>query len=63
MTKPSAPSFHNRFPLGNTIGENAMPIALKKATTQEVQPNVNIPKINVKNGMAFDPFGSTFVKR
>ena len=59
ITNSKAPNFHRRFPLGNTSGENAIPTALKKATTQEVHPNVSNPKINVKKGIALDPFGST----
>ncbi len=44
------------------IGEKAIPTALKKATTQPVQPKVRSPKIKVRNGIAFEPFGSTFVR-
>ena len=49
--------FHNKLPAGRTIGENAIPTAPKNATTQLVQPNVRIPNINVKNGMALLPTG------
>ncbi len=44
------------------IGEKAIPTALKNATTQPVQPKVRSPKIKVRNGIALDPFGSTFVR-
>ena len=61
-TKRVAITFQSRFALGNTSGVKAIPIAAKKAITQDVQPNVKTPSMNDKNGIAFDPFGSIFVK-
>jgi hypothetical protein len=63
ITSSSATSFQSKLPAGKIIGEKAIPIALKNATTHPVHPNVRSPKINVKNGIAFEPFGSTFVNR
>ena len=44
------------------MGVNAIPIALKKATTHDVHPNVSIPKMKLIKGIAVLPFGSTLVK-
>jgi len=61
-TNSKATNFQIKFPFGKTNGENAIPTAAKNATTQEVQPNVNKPNINVRNGIALEPFGSIFVR-